>query len=437
MRNKNLLLLLADKKYGIEPYRILREMEKSQYYSTEKLEEMQLNYLKALVAHSVKHVPFYKEYAASHDVTINTLDDIKKLPIVDKKFINSRYDDFVADDAKKPYFIAKTTGSSGVPFAFIKDRVGEGYKIASRLRCRNWFGIGRCDKVLKVSGIPPVGMNWIWHLKEFIRFKATNKSEIFISEMTDDNIPNLVKKINKINPVGIIGLAGGVALLAVKLKDNPDLKVNIKAIFTNSESITPLQRKQIMDCFGVEPRSDYAATEGSIAQECEYGHMHVMMEECYVEIINEDENGVGDLVLTVLHSIDMPLIRYRIGDKARWRKGKCECGRGLVMIDDVLGRETDVIVLPNGKEYSSANINYVPSNLKYINNLAGYQLFQTAKDQVLLKMVLVDKNDHAVVDEMKEEFEKIFEGCTLTVEICDELEHGKGGKLRIVNALKQ
>ena len=437
MKNKNLLLLLADRKYGLKPFKVLKDLEKSQYYPTEKLEEMQLEYLKAIVAHSAEHVPFYIEYAKTHDVTINSLDDIKKLPIVDKKLINSRYNDFVADDAKKPYFIAKTTGSSGVPFAFIKDRVGESYKIATRLRARNWYGIGRCDRTLKISGIPPVGMNWMWHLKEFIRFKATKKSEIFISEMTDDNIPNLVKKINKINPEGIIGLAGGVALLAVKLKDNPDLKVNIKAIFTNSESITPLQRKQIKECFGVEPRSDYAATEGCIGQECEYGHMHISMEECFVEIINEDENGVGDLVLTMLHSTDMPLLRYKIGDRGRWLNGTCECGRGLVMIDEVMGRETDVIVLPNGKEYSSANINYVPSNLKNIDNLAGYQLFQTAADQVLLKMVLIDKNNTAVVDEMKEEFEKIFEGCTLTVEICDELEHGKGGKLRIVNALKK
>ena len=436
MRNKNLFIALGDAKYGLHPYRVLNEINQTQYLKTSEIEDIQLVYLKKLVSHICEHVPFYKEYAQNHDVTINSLDDIVKLPVVDKKLINSRYNDFISDLCPKPYFIAKTTGSSGVPFSFIKTKEGEDYKIASFIRAKNWFDVGRCDRVLKISGIPPISFGVKEHIEEFIRFKATNRTEMFITEMTDDNIPALVEHINKTKPVAIVGLAGGVALLAVKLKGNKDLKHNIKAIFVNSESITALQRKQIFETFGVEPRSDYRATEGSIAHECECGGLHLDMEGCYAEIHNEDENGVGDIVLTMLHSFDMPLVRYRIGDKAKWRNEACKCGRGLKLIEDVIGRETDVIVLPNGKEYSSANLNYVPSNLKNVENLAEYQLFQTSKNEVLLKIVLVDKDNHAVVDEMRDEFGKIFEGCTLTIEVCDQLVRGKGGKLRIVNPLK-
>ena len=46
MKNKNLLLLLADRKYGLKPFKVLKDLEKSQYYPTEKLEEMQLEYYK-------------------------------------------------------------------------------------------------------------------------------------------------------------------------------------------------------------------------------------------------------------------------------------------------------------------------------------------------------------------------------------------------------
>lgn len=436
MKNKNLFIALGDAKCGLHPYRVLNEINKTQYLKTSEIEDLQLVYLKKLVSHICEHVPFYREYAKNHDVSINSLEDIKKLPVVDKKLINSRYDDFISDQCPKPYFISKTTGSSGVPFSFIKTREGESYKIASFLRAKNWFDVGRCDRVLKISGIPPISFGFKEHLEEYIRFKVTNRTEMFISEMTDDNIPALVEHINKTKPIAIVGLAGGVALLAVKLKGNKELKHNIKAIFVNSESITSLQRKQIFETFGVEPRSDYRATEGSIAHECECGGLHLDMEGCYAEIHNEDENGVGDIVLTMLHSFDMPLVRYRIGDKAKWRKEPCKCGRGLKLIEDVIGRETDVIVLPNGKEYSSANLNYVPSNLKNVGNLAEYQLFQTSKTEILLKVVLIDKDNHDVVEEMREEFGKIFEGCTLTIEICDQLERGKGGKLRLINPLK-
>lgn len=436
MRNRNLVVTLGDLYYGLQPNRILKKISKTQYKSLQEIEKLQLEQLKIIVEHSCKNVPFYKEYSKTHNIQINTLQDISKLPIIDKKIINNNYSSFISDIAKKPYSIAKTTGSTGVPFSFIKTREGESYKIASRLRAKNWFGVGRCDQVLKVSGIPPQNQNLKKRILEHIRFWATKKNEIFISEMTDDNIPTLVKKINKINPIAIIGLAGGVALLSTKLKGNKQLICKPKAIFTNSESITPLQKKQIFDCFGLESRSDYAATEGSIAHECEFGGLHLDMEECYAEIINIDEEGVGDLILSFLHSYDMPLLRYKIGDKAKWGESFCKCGRGLRLIDNVIGREVDVITLPNGKEYSSANINYVPSNLKYVNNLSEYQLFQQTKNSILIKVVLNDKNDTQVVTELKEEFEKIFEECNVSVSICDSLERGKTGKLRIINSIE-
>lgn len=95
----------------------------------------------------------------------------------------------------------------------------------------------------------------------------------------------MAKSIDLLSPKVIMGYPSGIASLAIKLK-NSRLDIHKPlAIFTNSESLNPLQRKQIEDTFGVIPRSDYVATEGAIAHECPCGGLHVDMEECIVEIV--------------------------------------------------------------------------------------------------------------------------------------------------------
>jgi phenylacetate-CoA ligase len=50
--------------------------------------------------------------------------------------------------------------------------------------------------------------------------------------------------------------------------------------------------------------------------EDEHGRMQPNREHAYLETVDGDEGGVGDLVVTTLTNDYMPLLRYRIGDLA-------------------------------------------------------------------------------------------------------------------------
>ena len=52
MKNKNLILSLADRYFGLNVYKTLDLLNKTQYFSTKELEELQLNYLKKLIKYS-------------------------------------------------------------------------------------------------------------------------------------------------------------------------------------------------------------------------------------------------------------------------------------------------------------------------------------------------------------------------------------------------
>jgi phenylacetate-CoA ligase len=91
-----------------------------------------------------------------------------------------------------------------------------------------------------------------------------------------------------------------------------------------------------------------------IAAECEqHAGLHVNNDHLVVELVDSAGRGVtnepGDVVVTDLHNLAMPLVRYRNGDKATTMRGACSCGRGLPLLQSVDGRILDMIVTPDGR----------------------------------------------------------------------------------------
>jgi len=81
--------------------------------------------------------------------------------------------------------------------------------------------------------------------------------------------------------------------------------------------------------------------------------MHVMAEGLYVEIVHDGRPArpgeLGDVLVTDLLNLAMPLVRYRIRDLASWEEGDCPCGRKLPRLRQVHGRVTDFLVGADGR----------------------------------------------------------------------------------------
>ena len=91
------------------------------------------------------------------------------------------------------------------------------------------------------------------------------------------------------------------------------------------------------------------------ASECEHGNLHLWPEVGHLEIVEEGcvvkDGSQGDVVGTGLLNLDMPLIRYRVGDRARMPPdlGLCACGRTLPRLAGIDGRTDDVFYTPDGR----------------------------------------------------------------------------------------
>jgi phenylacetate-CoA ligase len=90
---------------------------------------------------------------------------------------------------------------------------------------------------------------------------------------------------------------------------------SLKFILCSYEFVSVVHRKILARVFGVPILNLYGSTEtGHLLMENERGEMKPSYDTAFLEIVNADAHGVGELVVTTLTNDYMPLLRYRIGD---------------------------------------------------------------------------------------------------------------------------
>ncbi len=124
----------------------------------------------------------------------------------------------------------------------------------------------------------------------------------------------------------------------------------------------------------------------AFAAECEFGNFHVNTDYSYVEIVDEHGHPTSDygyIVGTTFHNLTMPLIRYKLSDRARWKTGECPCGRPYPMIELMGGRAEELIYASDGRLVSP--LLYLV--LKGVNTVDRSQIAQIGVDRLEIRVV--------------------------------------------------
>jgi phenylacetate-CoA ligase len=169
-----------------------------------------------------------------------------------------------------------------------------------------------------------------------------------------------------------------------------------------------------MDHYGMAERIAYAT-------ECEFGALHVNTDYSYVEIVDEEGHptqGEGYIVGTTFNNALMPLVRYRMSDRTRWRPEACQCGRTYPLIEPVTGKYEDTLFGSRGQRISPSVVTFA---FKSLRGIKYSQVAQTGADTWEIRVVpessfneternrlienvrhLVDPGIHVVVREVAE-----------------------------------
>jgi len=345
-------LQLRRLRYTEQTWRLLEELEASQWWPAERHRDNQLARLVRLVEHAYETSPHYRAKYRAAGVSprdVRSLDDLAKLPILEKEELRRSSDAVVSTAfSRKRMWAAYTSGTSGMPLCayFTPDAVRE--RIALCERAYRWYNPVRFRRRASFTGklIVPVDREpRALHRRNY----AINQFLFSSHHLTERWLPQYLRELGEIAPDQIDGILSPIFVVAQHAIATGHAGIaRTRVLFPTSETLWAHMRRSLSDAFGCAVANFYGSQEGApIAYECPHGGFHMCPESGVFEILRKDGSPcaageVGHLVVTSFTSEGTPLIRYAIGDVASTASGECPCGRKMPLLAFVHGRADDM-----------------------------------------------------------------------------------------------
>ncbi len=433
---------LQEAALGRPTFAYWQELEKSQWLSRAEIEALQVRKLNALLQTALAHSPWHAERLrdaglaeAVHGGAV-TLADIARLPTMDKRDARDNVERLVWRDAPGGVFQYNTGGSSGEPLIFYFGRARQASDAAGRMRARHWWGVAPGEREAYLWGAP-VELNKTDRIKT-LRDRLVNQMVLNAFAMSPQRMDEYLIALEAWQPRCLYGYASSVALLAAHAEARgrtlrlPKLRV----VCTTGEPLYPHQRELIGRVFGVAVANEFGSRDiGFTAHEAPGGQMLLMSESHLLEVLDDTGQPVaageaGEAVITGLASEAQPFIRYRTGDMLRLATEPARDGRGLHVISEVTGRQTDFVVAADGRIMHALAVIYV---LRAVPGIAQFKCIQHTIDR--MEVVIVadarwsDASREAVVSGLRA---RLGETLRVEVRMVDEIAPEVSGKHRYV-----
>jgi phenylacetate-CoA ligase len=352
-------------------------LQESAAWPLASLEAYQLKKLQELVAVAYANSPYYKNSFDALGLKpgdIQSLEDLKKLPIISKKELLNAHKEIHTNLKFKKYFQANTSGSSGESLKFKREESADSFNRALIYRGYSWYNVNPWELN---------GYFWGYNFSERemlkIRMLDSLQNRFRIFNYRKESIDFFIRKLK--NAKYLHGYSSMVYETAKIINSqNLEKPANLKMVKGTSEKIFESYQNEIQKAFGLRMISEYGAAEtGIIAFECPKGKMHLNMEGVIVEEIDHE------IVVTNLQMHAFPIIRYQLGDYIRLapKTDICECGNQHAIIEEVTGR-IGQNVYGKTNTYPSLYFYYIFKNLASKQLLLlTYQVLQQEKGKLI------------------------------------------------------
>jgi Coenzyme F390 synthetase len=431
--------------------------EEMETLSKEKLQALQLERLQAVVARAYHQNQFYRrlyDEAGVKPSDIHTLEDIRKLPFLEKKTVRAAYPMGMAlqpiggeGGVVEMHSTSGTTGKSVPVFATKKD-----IERWADLNARELWMVGlRPGDVLMNCygyGMPTGGFGFHYGAMAMNVMTIPMGADARQYERMFDFIRDFNVTAFCMTPSVGLYLGNKAAELGIDFKDT-----KLKYGLFGAEPWPWETRQRIESLLNITAFDEFGMTEflgPGMTCECEeHNGMHAWADSFLVECIDPEsgepvpDGQDGELVWTWLTGDGTAMIRYRSRDLSRlWWDEHCACGRTHPKIGAIKGRSDDavsirgLIVFPSQIEAALVQFPETASNFRIIvdrkNDLDTFALKVEVKDATILEdneqVVSLQKRMAAAV--------KSITGNTPKVELlpADSLPRATGGESKTASA---
>lgn len=429
---------LHERLKGHDTARLRHALETTQWWSAQQLAGLQFARLGELLQYAYRYVPYYTavlDQAGLPGGKVNSLTDLRRLPLLTKSLIRENLERLKATPARK-LMRFNTGGSSGEPLIFYLSAERVTHDVAAKWRATRWWGVDIGDPEIVLWG-SPIELNTQDRFRA-LRDRVLRTRLLPAFAMSPQQLDKFIKEIIKRRPRMLFGYPSALARVAGYARDKGvDMSnLGIRVAFVTSERLYDDQRRAIESVFGCRVANGYGGRDsGFIAHECPQGGMHLTAEDIIVEIVDGRGNVLppgqaGEVVVTHLATRAFPFIRYCSGDVAVLDDRPCACGRGLPLLREIQGRTTDFITASDGTVMHGLALIYV------LRDLPGVKAFKIIQESLsLIRVLLVPSAgfEGRSVDRIHKEFkERLGQDVDVKVERVEEIQPERSGKYRYV-----
>tara|TARA_Y100001958_G_C21201177_1_gene527806 strand:+ start:342 stop:1592 length:1251 start_codon:yes stop_codon:yes gene_type:complete len=350
----------------------------------------------------------------------------KNLPVMEKVDYQIEINNIISKGFNiREVYKSNTSGSSGHPFHFVKDKDCHALSWAFIINRYESLGIKEGDLEARFYGIP---LETIPYFKEKLKDLLMNRVRFPVFDLSDYVLDQFVKRFKKKQFNYIYGYTNSILIFARYLIEHKIKIKNIcptlKLVIVTSEVCTIEDRGVLNKAFDLPIYSEYGASEfGYIGTQDSKNHWKVANELLFLE--NDSD---GNILITDLNNRAFPFIRYNIGDIGKVLIKK----NGNQIIDSLIGRTNDNIILPSGKISPGLTFYYVSKSLlEKTFILKEFVIKQTKKDFFEFDIVASGTLDKVTEKELQNKIDTYLEpGINFKVNIVEKIIRPNNGKIK-------
>lgn len=336
------------------------DLRNSRNKSLAELQHDQKEDLVNLIRFVNNHVPYYQRLFSELGLSVKdfrTLNDLNKLPILQKQDIIDNLDEFTPFGIDVPHINGSTGGSTGEPLRY---RISNKCNLINQQLLYRGFGYAGYkpyDKLLTVAGGSLVKKTKLTVNQRLSNF-FLNKQSYSSYGVGEEELYEICNFINTWKPRFIRGYANSLLILAEYI-DQCNLKINSpKAMFSTAEMMTTNNRKYIERVFSSSIYDQYGLNDGGVSafEDSSHNGFLVDTERAIMEVVDHDGNSVleeqGTIVATSLHNYSFPFLRYNTNDTGTLTEKFSSKKSPRLRLNNLGGRVTDILKI-NGKSIGS------------------------------------------------------------------------------------
>jgi phenylacetate-CoA ligase len=265
-------------------------------------------------------------------------------------------------------------------------------------RMQQWWGIDPWEDVARID-------RGVRDFKETLigaaRWWPTRRLYLQLWQVDEASVRKFASTCSSVRPVMLEGQVAPLFEVAELVAAAGISFPPLRAVGVTASQLMPSVRARLEEVFGAPVYDQYRCAEVPfLAGECgQQNGLHIFSDYRFIEIVDEAGRPVpdgeeGEVVVTDLSNRVFPVIRYKLGDRARLRTEACPCGITLPLMGSPAGRANEVLRLPDHKTLVSGLNNAFWDRPDAARQ---YQIHQRADYSIVLRVIPGEALDYRVV----------------------------------------